>query len=291
MTLFFRTIECTTKCDHSVVLALANMRDLNYWHEYFRLLFKYRNNDATVGSLHTELLEAVQQSTTLYAKWNRYEQRKPAFDASNDEIPTNYEIKRKMQETYVKIKTTTYGESENFLCTKVFCNRERLISNKNWAPRQWLTNDEFRVLCLVFGGGCKLSRSKLCFRCGLDNSVEHSLVDCPLLKECEKVDLEHIFDNEKSCLENCEKIKKLLIKYNKAKLQMTYENKRVSVWKDKVMRDYILLASLRGSPGKYRAVPLDDLSEYVTLNVNVLKKLGHIFVYAETVNVEQLLFL
>ena len=165
------------------------------------------------------------------------------------------------------------------------------MSNKNWAPRQWLSNAEFRMLCLVFGGGCKLARSKLCYRCGHENSVEHSLVDCPLLNDQEKVDLDHIFDDEKSSHENCEKIKKLMMKYNKAKLQLTYENKCASVWKDKVMKDYILLASLRGSPDKYRAVPLDDSSEYVTLNVSVLKKLGHIFVCEKPVNVEQLLFL
>ena len=113
-----KVIKNSSKCDQNVVLALANMKDLNYWHEYFRLLFKYRNNDTTVGSLHTDLLETIQHSNTLFAKWNRKESRNPAFDTPRDKIPTNYEIKCKIQETYIKSKTATYGESEKFLCDK-----------------------------------------------------------------------------------------------------------------------------------------------------------------------------
>ena len=64
-------IGCLQSNRSEIIHALAGVNELNYTHEYFRMMFKYMISDerSAVNSFHMNLMESIEDSKTEYAKW------------------------------------------------------------------------------------------------------------------------------------------------------------------------------------------------------------------------------
>ena len=123
------------------------------------------------------------------------------FILNDSDAPSNHTIKASMNSQYIDASNKKYCSAEDdksFLHKYILADRERLKTNKKWAPRKWTSSGDFKIMCNVFGGSSKLCYSKLCFRCGAANSFEHSLRDCPLLNADQKFDFDEMFESPKN---------------------------------------------------------------------------------------------
>ena len=288
-----KLIDCPGSTDMIVIHALCGTNNLKRHHTYFRMLFKYRNTDCSVGSLHTDLFDEIldKSSKTTFARWF-YKDKSFDFMFNDDNAPSNHEIRAKLQEHYVETTKKKYcspGDNKSFLHKYILADRERLKSNRCWAPRKWTSSSDFKIMCSVFGGSSKLGCSKLCFRCGAANSFEHSLRDCSLLEPDKKIDFENMFETAEGCKSECEALRRIFSEYNKNKLLMNLSRKRITVFIKNETADFIVLAPLLNDKHNYRVIPLNTNETQRVLNITELHKTGAMFVHPGLVNLEDYL--
>ncbi len=64
-------VGCFRGCHSETIHALSDLQSLEWWFRYFKMIFRYRCNDKTIGSLHYDLLDDVitYESDTRFGHW------------------------------------------------------------------------------------------------------------------------------------------------------------------------------------------------------------------------------
>ena len=133
-----------------------------------------------------------------------------------------------------------------------------------------------------------MTSAKLCYRCGQENSVSHSIKDCPLLLKVHAVDLKEMFVDEDNCKRCAERIEMMVRDHNRSTLFSNYSSRIAKVRIKGVDELVLCIAPLQQDWKTYRVMYLD--SRVVdTLNLFDLHRRGNLFVGSEKVDLKKYL--
>ena len=269
-----------------IIHALAGVNELNYTHEYFRMMFKYMISDerSAVNSFHMNLMESIEDSKTEYAKWCQRD--------SKDEVKCSKDGPKGVSRGHIKGVLNKrrynkiaekYGGEENIstIDKLTILNKNRCYGGKSWPIRKWLLPRQFVMLCNILGGGEKMLYTKYCFRCGLENNTDHCLKECSQIKnkEMNSVDLEALLSSKEKCLDEIIRLEKMVQKYRKSTIFVDCSFKRITTFYDNEQRDFICIAPVRQNREVYRCLPLDGSNFAVQLNLVRLHKYGKLHIH------------
>ncbi len=288
-------IGCLQSNRPEIIHALAGINELSYTHEYFRMLFKYLISDErnAVDSFHMNLMESIEDSHTEYAKWCRRESAdevKCGYTDGDKPVP-RFEIKGVLNTRRFNTVVKKYKGEENIsiIDKNTILNKNRCYGNTSWLIRKWLSPRQFITLCNTLGGGEKMLYSKYCFRCGCENSVEHCLKECTLIKnkETDSVDLEALFESKEKCQKEMIRLEKMVKRYRKSTMLVDCSFKKITVFYEDEQKDFIAIAPTRQDRNVYRCLPLDGSNFAVQRNLKDIHKYGKLYVHRGNIDLSE----
>ena len=246
------------------------------------MLFKYRNNDPTVGSLHTDLMDGivVNGSNSRFGKWWEQNDAFRVWEKLDKGV-----IKGHLNSVFMDEITDSVDESETSLREHLFKDAKSMISTL-WGPRKWMSSSQFNRAVNVFAKSTAMTKCKYCFRCGGNNSVEYSLRTCNKLDETSMVDIEKMIDNEEDCMLNSNKLESLYKDHARNTLYTNMGRHLATVHLNGEDVSILCIAPVKQDTHKYRIMYLDGSKTVVTMNLYQLHKHGCLYVNPELVALE-----
>ena len=194
--------------------------------------------------MHTHLLNnEMDESNSYFAKWYR---KNDCF--ANEVNMKRGRLKGHLNALYCQEVNDKSAKFEPLIATEILKDSERMLGSKDWAPRKWMSNNEFKTTCNVLAGASRLTKSKLCHRCGAENSIEHAMWSCSWFKAKNKkrrCSLRKMLESPESCSIECAKLTYLTNLQRKNTVFTKLNKKRVTVWNKNESYDVICLASLK----------------------------------------------
>ena len=268
--------------DSMIMHAMAGTRHLEWWHDYFRMLFKYRNNDPAVGSLHTDLMDriVVNGSKSRFGKWWEHNDEFRVWEKLDKGV-----IKGHLNNVFMDEITDSVDEMETSLRDHLLKDAKSMISTL-WGPKKWMSSAQFNRAVNVFAKSTAMTGCKYCYRCGGNNSVEHSLRTCEKLDEECIVDIEKMIDNEEDCMLNSNRLESLYKDHARNTLFTNLGRHLATAHLNGEDVDILCIAPVNQDTRKYRIMYLDGSKTVVTLDLFNLHKQGCLYVNPELVALE-----
>ena len=276
--LFARQVAMTIRCNiyNANILSclLAGIRPLEWWAEYYRLQFKYRQLVKDVEGPHNWVRGNENQSVTNFSMWSKQEQHGSWFSqVGGFALDRNTECCREildkcMKKWYVDFVRETAQNNSKYDpdVVSICCDSKLFELSKEERSKifEWISSEDFSMLVDILGCGNNfLDNNMICPMCGVGRrSWIHNCVECP--KSTIRVDLVKLLESKENCTTEMNKLKKLLKYFCTKKMMPDIIKKRVNVYylnrsegqyRSKFMRLYI---TKQLSNHDYRCFDIED---------------------------------
>ncbi len=248
------------------------------------MIFIYRCNDKSIGSLHYDLLDDVieHESDTRFGHW---------LATQDDDINVSMErgeIRGRMSKEYLDKHQKTLENIDETLLTNLHKSTSRLVRS-NWHPCRWVPNGHFVNMCNTLGNGLGMTKSKFCFRCGAENTLSHTLNTCTKIADGTEVGIDNLLLDEKtSQIENV-KLHDMIQDYRRHTLFLNCCGRKGTAYLKRRNVDILCIAPTIHDRNLYRVMYLDGSHAIDTLNLRQLHREGRLYLSPERVSLEDYL--
>lgn len=273
-------VRCLRKCKSETIHALTDLHSIDWWHKYFKLIFRHQNNDESIGSLHYDLMCEMDEngSNSRMRQWWKKNVARFEFHESL----SRDEIIREMNDDFLKRKVKTFERLDKDLAAELLCDSSRLVES-NWHPIRWHSNQEFSELCNVLGQCSGLTNGRYCYRCGSENSVMHVLNTCKDLHESEKVNLHKLLNTVEDSSAEIKKLHDIVRDHKRHSILSNCCMKLVDIYENQTDTTVLSLAPLIQDKKTYRILHIDGSLVTESKNLHKLHREGRIYVHPERV--------